>query len=192
MTLPSDSPEAALDGFRQDRTYLGADHRRNERRTWIVAGITVVALAAQLAGGFLFNSMALVAGGLHMAAHVAALLVAAFAYRLARRFANDARFSFGTGKLGYLAGFANAVVLAFTALMIVIESLHRTIAPEPVSYDEALWLAAGGLAVNLVCMLLLRPTHRHGEGDLNLTAVHLHLSADAAVSALAIASLAAG
>ena len=106
MTLPTAArprPDEALDAFRQDRIYLGADHARNERRTWIVAAICVLALAAQLAGGLVFNSMALIAGGLHMAAHVAALLVAASAYRLARHYASDARFSFGTGKLGYLA-----------------------------------------------------------------------------------------
>lgn len=193
QTAAARASEQGLDAFREDRVYLGADHGRNERRTWIVAGICLVALAAQLAGGLAFNSMALIAGGLHMAAHVAALGVAALAYRLARRYAADARFSFGTGKLGYLAGFANAVVLAFTALLIAVESLERLIAPEPVAYDEALWLAVGGFVVSLVCMLILRPAGRGPRtGDLNLSAVHLHLSADAAVSALAIAGLAAG
>lgn len=186
--------EESLDAFREDRVYLGADHRRNERRTWIVAGVTVVALAAQIAGGLMFNSMALIAGGLHNAAHVAALLVAALAYRLARRYAADPRFSFGTGKLGYLAGFANAVVLAFTALLIAAESVERLIAPEEVAYTEALWLAGAGLVLSVVCMLILKPAgHRHsGDGDLNLSAVHLHLSADAIVSGLAIAGLFAG
>lgn len=188
------APDDALDAFREDRVYLGADHRRNERRTWIVAGITVVALAAQIVGGLLFNSMALIAGGLHNAAHVAALLVAALAYRLARRYAADPRFSFGTGKLGYLAGFANAVVLAFTALLIAAESVERLIAPQEVAYTEALWLAAAGLVISIVCMLILKPAgHVHArDRDLNLSAVHLHLSADALVSALAIAGLFAG
>lgn len=187
-------PEETFDAFRQDRVYLGADHRRNERRTWIVAAITIVALALQLVGGLAFNSMALIAGGLHSAAHVAALVVAAIAYGLARRYATDPRFSFGTGKLGYLAGFANAVVLAFTALLIGAESLERLIAPEEVAYTEALWLAAAGLALSLVCMLILKPvgSPRRQDGDLNLSAVHLHLSADAIVSALAIAGLFAG
>ncbi|MET0295099.1 MAG: cation diffusion facilitator family transporter [Phenylobacterium sp.] len=185
-------PDTALDGFREDRTYLGADHRRNERRTWMVAGVCVLALAAQLAGGFAFNSMALIAGGLHMAAHVAALLVAAFAYRLARRYAADPRFAFGTGKLGYLAGFANAVALGFTAVLIGAESLERLIAPQPVAYGEALWLAVLGLVVSLVGMALLGGGHRRSEGDINISAVHLHLSADAAVGVLAIAGLAGG
>lgn len=188
------APEDALDGFRNDRVYLGADHRRNERRTWIVAAITVLALAAQLVGGLVFNSMALIAGALHSAAHVAALVVAALAYGLARRYAADPRFSFGTGKLGYLAGFANAVVLAFTALLIGAESIERLIAPEEVAYTQALWLAVAGLALSIVCMLILKPAGRRRgtEGDLNLSAVHLHLSADAIVSALAIGGLLAG
>src|SRR4051794_3617131 len=108
MTAADPSPPTAtrapLDAFREDRTYLGADHRRNERRTWLVTGICAVTLAAQVAGGLAFHSMALTASGLHMAAHVAALLVAAGAYALARRHAEDPRFAFETGKLGYLAG----------------------------------------------------------------------------------------
>src|SRR4051812_32901621 len=90
-----------LDAFRQDRTYLGADHARNERRTWIVTAICAATLIAQIAGGVVFHSMALTASGLHMAAHVAALGTAAVAYALSRRWAADARFAFGTGKLGY-------------------------------------------------------------------------------------------
>lgn len=192
--IPTAPPPAdQLDGFRQDLVYLGADHARNERRTWIVAAICAVMLAAQVAGGLIFNSMALIAGGLHMAAHVAALLVAAFAYVMARRYASDRRFSFGTGKLGYLAGFANAVVLAATALVIVVESVERVVSPQHVHYGEALWLAIAGLAVNLVCMWLLKPAPGHAhDGDLNLSAAHLHIAADSAVSVLAIVALAVG
>ena len=179
-----------LDAFRGDRTYLGADHRRNERRTWIVTAICAVTLAAQVAGGLVFHSMALTASGLHMAAHVAALLVAAGAYALARRHAQNPRFAFGTGKLGYLAGFANAVVLGMTAVLIGVESVQRLLAPEAVDYDSALPLAVAGLAVTLVCVWLLRP--RGKNHDLNLSAAHLHLSADALVGVLAIAGLAAG
>ncbi len=184
-----------MDGFRADRVYLGADHAHNERRTWIVAGICVLTLAAQLVGGFIFNSMALIANGLHMGAHVAALVVAAGAYRLARKFADDPRFSFGTGKLGYLAGFANAAVLAVSAVMIAIESGHRLLEPAPVAYDGALPLAGAALAINLICVWLLRPIHKHAhdrDGDLNLSAAHLHLAGDAVVSALAIAGLGLG
>jgi cation diffusion facilitator family transporter len=184
-----------MDGFRADRVYLGADHAHNERRTWIVAAICVLTLAAQLVGGLIFNSMALIANGLHMGAHVAALVVAAAAYRLARKFADDPRFSFGTGKLGYLAGFANAAVLAVSAVLIAIESGHRLLAPAPVAYDGALPLAGAALVVNLICVWLLRPIHQHAhdrDGDLNLSAAHLHLAGDAVVSGLAIAGLGLG
>lgn len=194
-TAPPAREPRELDAFRENRTYLGADHRRNERRTWIVAGICVITLVALLAGGALFRSMALTASGLHMAAHVAALLTAAGAYWLARRMAGDARFAFGAGKVGYLAGFANAVVLAITAVTIAVESVHRLIAPETVDYHSALPLAGAGLVVTLVCVWLLRPEtkHRHDhDGDLNLSAAHLHLSADAIISVLSIAGLAAG
>lgn len=184
-----------MDDFRGDRVYLGADHARNERRTWLVAAICVATLAAQIGGGLIFNSMALIANGVHMAAHVAALVVAAAAYRMARRYAQDPRFSFGTGKLGYLAGFANAAVLAVSAVLVAVESGHRVLSPSPVAYDGALVLAGAALAVNLVCMWLLRPAHSHAhdrDGDLNLSAAHLHLAGDAAVSALAIAGLGLG
>ena len=190
-------PPRPLDAFRQDRTYLGADHARNERRTWIVAGVCAVTLAAQLAGGRLFHSMALTASGLHMAAHVAVLATAAGAYWLARRLAGDPRFAFGAGKVGYLAGFANAVVLAVTAVTIALESIERLFQPEAVDYGSAIPLAIGGLAVTLVCVWLLRPAqaaegrHDH-DGDLNLSAAHLHLSADAIISMLTILGLLAG
>lgn len=195
--LTSAPPARELDAFRENRTYLGADHRRNERRTWIVTGICVVMLVALLAGGMLFRSMALTASGLHMAAHVAALLTAAGAYWLARRMAGDARFAFGAGKVGYLAGFANAVVLAITAVTIAAESAHRLIDPEAVDYHSAIPLAGAGLAVTLLCVWLLRPAgkradHHDHDGDLNLSAAHLHLSADAIISVLSIAGLAAG
>lgn len=187
-------PEA-LDAFREDRTYLGADHGRNERRTWIVAAICAATLAVQIAGGLAFGSIALTASGLHMAAHVAAMGVAAIAYALARRWAGDARFAFGTGKLGYLAGFANAVVLGVISVLIAVESVTRLIKPEAVDYDSALPLAFAGLGVTMVCVVLLRPGQRHlhdRDGDLNISAAHLHLTADAAVSVLTIAGLVAG
>ncbi len=182
--------EGQLDAFRTSRAYLGADHRRNERRTWIVTAVCALTLIAQTGGGLMFHSMALTASGLHMAAHVAALLVAAGAYALARRHAHDPRFAFGTGKLGYLAGFANAVVLGMTAVLIAVESGKRLLTPEAVDYDAALALAVAGLAVTLVCVGLLKP--RAKNADLNLSAAHLHLSADALVGVLAIAGLAAG
>ncbi|WP_293679283.1 CDF family Co(II)/Ni(II) efflux transporter DmeF [uncultured Phenylobacterium sp.] len=200
--MTSDAPDTtdgapALDAFRADRVYLGADHRRNERRTWIVTGICAATLAALVAGGAATRSLALIASGLHMAAHVAALLVASAAYAMARRHAGNPAFSFGTGKLGYLAGFTNAVVLAVTAVLIGVESIIRLLNPEPVDYTNALPIAAAGLVVNLVCIWLLRPTgaaaaRNDPQGDLNLSAAHLHLSADAIVSIFALAAILAG
>ncbi|WP_293375588.1 cation diffusion facilitator family transporter [Phenylobacterium sp. SCN 70-31] len=191
-----------LDTFRDDRTYqgrtyLGADHRRNERRTWLVTGICAATLAGLVAGGLITQSMALTAAGLHMGAHVAALLVAAAAYVLARRHADNPAFSFGTGKLGYLAGFANGVVLAVTAVLIGAESLDRLGNPHEVHFHGALPFAVGGLALTTLCMLLLRPTgeaaaRNDPQGDLNLSAVHLHLTADVAVGVLAVAAIFAG
>jgi cation diffusion facilitator family transporter len=193
---PRRAPPPALDGFRDDRLYLGADHGRNERRTWIVAAICAVTLVAQIVGGRLFHSMALTASGLHMAAHVAVLLTAAGAYWLARRLAGDPRFAFGAGKVGYLAGFANAVVLALTAVTIAVESIQRLFKPEPVDYGSAIPLAGAGLVVTLLCVWLLKPTRAAGshdhDADLNLSAAHLHLSADAIISVSTIAGLAAG
>jgi cation diffusion facilitator family transporter len=191
MTHTPTCAHSALDGYQADRAYLGADHSRNERRTRIVMGICIVTLIAQVAGGLVFRSMALTASGLHMAAHVAALLVASGAYTLARRHAASPRFAFGTGKIGYLAGFANAVVLGITAVLIAVESVQRLFTPETVDYASALPLAAGGLVVTLVCVWLLKPTE-HGRHDLNISAAHLHLSADAMVGVLAIAGLFAG
>lgn len=194
---PLEPARPALDAFREDRTYLGADHRRNERRTWLVTAICAVTLVGLVAGGLAFRSIALTASGVHMGAHVAALVVASGAYALARRHADNPRFAFGTGKLGYLAGFANAVVLAMTAVLIAVESAKLLLAPEPADYASAFPIAAAGLAVNLVCVWLLRPTgaaaHRHDDqGDLNLSAAHLHLLADASVSLLAMLAMLAG
>ena len=188
---------APLDAFRENRTYLGADHRRNERRTWIVTAICSATLVALVVGGATTGSIALTASGLHMGAHVMSLLVASAAYGLARRHAGNPAFSFGTGKLGYLAGFTNALVLMATAAMIAFESAARLMHPAEVHFSDALPIAAGGLVVNLICIALLRPTgvaaaRNDPQGDLNLSAAHLHLTADALVSVLALAALMAG
>lgn len=192
---PTRPPQAGLDAYRADPAYLGAylgaDHVRNEGRTWIVAAICAVTLAAQLAGGLVFRSMALTAAGLHMAAHLAAMVVAAAAYALARRHAGSARFTFGTGKLGDLAGFANAVVLGMTAILIAVESVQRLLKPEVVDYGSALPLAVAGLGVTLVCVWLLKPRAQAAH-DFNISAAHLHLTADALVGGLVIAGLLAG
>jgi cation diffusion facilitator family transporter len=197
MTASPTTDPAPLDAFRADRTYLGADHRRNERRTWLVTAICVGTLATLVAGGVITDSMALIGAGLHMAAHVVSLVVAAAAYALARRHATNPAFSFGTGKVGYLAGFANALVLAATAGLIAWESVGRILDPHAVHYHAAVPIALGGLVVTVICAWLLRPTGadaaRHDpDGDLNISAAHLHLTADAAVGVLALAAVFAG
>jgi cation diffusion facilitator family transporter len=150
--------------------FLGEGHEQNERRTWIVIGLCSVMMIAEIVGGILFGSIALVADGLHMSTHASALLLAALAYSFARRYADDQRFSFGTGKLGDLAGFTSAIVLAMIALLIGYEAVSRLIWPVPISFDEAIPIAFLGLAVNVASVLLLSGgghghTHRHDHSD---------------------------
>lgn len=193
--------------------FLGEDHHRNERRTWAVITITAAMMAVEIVAGTIYGSMALVADGWHMATHAAALLIAALAYRLARRRAEDRRFTFGTGKLGDLAGFGSAVILALIALLIGWECLKRLVDPVPISFGQAIAVAVIGLIVNLGCAWLLRDGHghhhhghghdhdhdhdhghHHGHGarDNNLRAAYLHVLADALTSVLAIVALVLG
>jgi cation diffusion facilitator family transporter len=145
--------------------FLGEGHERNERRTWMVIALCSVMMVAEIVGGLLFGSIALVADGLHMSTHASALLLAALAYSYARRHANDARFTFGTGKLGDLAGFSSAIVLAMIALLIGYEALTRFIWPVPINFNEAIPIAVAGLAVNVASVLLLSGGgHDHGHG----------------------------
>src|SRR5215472_4824114 len=108
-----------------DHVFLGAGHERNERRTWMVIALCSFMMIAEIVGGLLFGSIALVADGLHMSTHASALLLAALAYRYARRHAEDRRFTFGTGKLGDLAGFTSAIVLAMIAVLIGYQAVSR-------------------------------------------------------------------
>ena len=144
--------------------FLGEGHDENERRTWAVIALCAVMMVAEIVGGLLFGSIALVADGLHMSTHAGALLLAALAYRYARRHADDPRFSFGTGKFGDLAGFSSAIVLLMIAVLIGYEAVARLIAPVPISFNEAIPIAALGLIVNIVSALLLSGgDHDHGH-----------------------------
>ena len=145
--------------------FLGAAHERNERRTWSVIVLCGFMMVAEIAGGLLFGSIALIADGLHMSTHASALLLSALAYRYARRHADDDRFSFGTGKLGDLAGFTSAIVLAMIALLIGYEALTRCIWPVPISFNEAIPIAVLGLIVNVASVLLLGGGHEHFHGQ---------------------------
>jgi cation diffusion facilitator family transporter len=148
-----------------NHVFLGEGHEQNERRTWMVIALCSFMMVAEIIGGLLFGSIALVADGLHMSTHASALLLAALAYSYARRHADDARFSFGTGKLGDLAGFSSAIVLAMIALLIGYEALTRFIWPVPISFNEAIPIAVLGLIVNVTSVLLLSGGgHHHDHG----------------------------
>jgi cation diffusion facilitator family transporter len=186
----------SLDGFTHPHVYLGRHHAANERRTLLVVVLTAAMMIAEIGGGVIFGSMALIADGLHMSTHAAALGIAALAYVYARRYANDPRLAFGTGKFGDLAAFASGLALALVALLIAYESITRLIHPRGIAYDEALAIAVLGLSVNLASAWLLRDTdhhnhhdHRHDDADHNLRAAYVHVLADAAISLLAIGGL---
>ena len=147
-----------------DHIFLGEGHEQNERRTWMVIALCSFMMVVEIIGGLLFGSIALVADGLHMSTHASALLLAAVAYRYARRHASDSRFTFGTGKLGDLAGFSSAIVLAMIALLIGYEALTRFIWPVPISFNEAIPIAVLGLIVNVASVLLLGGGHEHFHG----------------------------
>ena len=155
--------------------FLGTGHDKNERRTWMVIALCSLMMVAEIVGGLLFGSIALVADGLHMSTHASALLLAALAYRYARRHAEDERFSFGTGKLGDLAGFTSAVVLALIALLIAYEAVTRFIWPVPIHFNEAIPIAALGLVVNVASVLLLSGGHAHDPSHAHAGPVgHVH------------------
>lgn len=173
---------------------FGRVDNESERRTAVVVWLTAVTMIVEIAAGFLYGSMALLADGWHMGTHVAALAIAIFAYRYARKHAADARFTFGTGKVGVLGAFASAVVLAIVAVLMVMESIHRLVDRPAISFNQALLVAFIGLFVNLFSALILRARHNHGHHghDHNLRAAYLHVIADAMTSVLAIAALFAG
>ncbi|WP_246104784.1 CDF family Co(II)/Ni(II) efflux transporter DmeF [Sphingomonas xanthus] len=189
-----------IDTERHNHDFLGANHGRNARRVGIAIGLSFFIMIAEIVAGQILGSMALLADGMHMATHVGAFAIAAAAYSFARKYRTHPRFTFGTGKLGDLAAFGSAVVLAFMAVLIAWESAGRFSSPDPVRYDEAIIIAVIGLAANIVTAILLQGEgsghhHHHGaEGhhhDHNHRAAFLHVVADALTSVLAIAGLAA-
>ncbi len=179
--------------------FLGQRHERNERRTWVVVLVTAAMMVAEIVGGTVFGSMALLADGWHMSTHAGALAIAALAYRYARRHSDDPRFAFGTGKLGDLAGFTSAVILGVIALAIGYESALRLYAPVTIHFAEAIPIAVVGLAVNLASVWLLGDDHDHDHDhghahhrhDHNMRAAYWHVMADALTSVLAISGLVA-
>jgi cation diffusion facilitator family transporter len=180
-----------------DHVYLGAGHDRAEARTRLVVYLTAAFMIVETAAGLIFGSMALLADGVHMATHVGALGLAAWAYWMARRHARNRQFSFGSGKFGDLAGFASALVLGIISLGIAAESAMRFFVPVPIHYAEAMVVGALGLAVNIISAVVLAddeqdaddPGHHH---DYNLRAAYVHVLADTATSLMALLALAAG
>src|SRR5579863_5741008 len=144
--------------------FLGPDHEQAERRTWAVIILCLIMMVAEITGGALFGSLALIADGLHMSTHAGALLLAALAYTFARRYAADANFTFGTGKFGDLAGYSSAIVLAMIALLIAYEAITRFFDPVPIAFNEAIPIAALGLLVNIASAWLLAGGHHHDHG----------------------------
>ena len=179
------------------------DFASAERRTRIVIAITAGMMILEIIVGFTSNSMALLADGWHMGTHVTAFFISAVAYYFSRRHSSDPLHSFGTAKIGVLGGFASAVVLAVVALLMAVESVHRLFEPLFIRFNDAIGIATLGLAVNVVCAIVLtigHGHHHHGHvhnnnnqhGDLNLRAAYLHVLADAFTSVTAIGALTAG
>lgn len=195
-----------------EHVFLASNHDENARRTLIVVLLTAVMMVGEIIAGVLTGSMALLADGIHMLTHAGALGVAAVAYAYARRHARDPRYSFGTGKVGDLAGFASALVLGLFAVGIAAESVRRLFEPSVVLFGEAAIVAVIGLVVNIVSALLLSGGHHHSHhhhgdhdhghdhhghgdahgGDNNLRSAYLHVLADALTSVLAIVALISG
>jgi len=169
-------------------------HEHGERRVYMVLALTVVTMVVEILAGFVFNSMALTADGWHMGTHAAAFGITLFAYRYARKNANNPRFSFGTGKVGVLGGFASAIALGLVALLMAGESVHRLVEPRDIRFNEAIVVAVVGLLVNVVSALLLKENHHHGHDhrDHNLKAAYFHVLADALTSIAAIVALVFG
>jgi cation diffusion facilitator family transporter len=164
-----------IDSATHNHTFLGEGHEKNERRTWLVIWLCGFMMVAEIVGGLLFGSIALVADGLHMSTHAGALLLAALAYTYARKRAGDPNFTFGTGKFGDLAGFTSAIVLAMIALLIAYESVSRLFAPVTIHFAEAIPIACLGLAVNIASAWLLSGSeHHHGRSHRHAHVGHDH------------------
>lgn len=176
-------------------------NEKGERRTHYVLMLTAVTMVVEIIAGSVYGSMALLADGWHMSTHVVAFLIAIFAYRYARKHENNPAYSFGTGKVNVLGGFASAIALVIVALVMLVESLHRIIDPQIIHFNEAIIVAGIGLLINVASAFILKDddhghTHHHDDShhhhDHNLRAAYLHVLADAMTSLLAMAALVSG
>lgn len=199
-----------LEKWQHSHDFL-VNQERAEQKTTLVMVLTAITMVAEIVAGSIFGSMALLADGWHMATHVGAFGITIFAYRYARRHATDPRYTFGTGKVSMLGGFASAIALGVVAFIMAFESVERLIQPGAIQFNEAIWVALIGLLVNLVSALLLQDHHghshshhdhhdhdhdhhheHHAHSDPNLRAAYVHVLADALTSILAIAALFTG
>ena len=170
---------------------------KGEKRTLYVLILTAITMFVEIFAGSYYGSMALLADGWHMGTHVAAFMIAIFAYRYARKHAHNPQYTFGTGKVNVLGGFASAIALSVVALVMLIESIQRIIEPHTIHFNEAIAVACLGLVVNIVSAFLLKDDHHHDHGhhhhhDHNLKAAYMHVLADALTSLLAILALLSG
>ena len=182
-----------------------------QKRILIATILTAIMMLLEVIGGWIFNSMALLADGWHMSSHMLALGLAYFAYRAARHYAKDSRFCFGTWKIEILAGYSSAILLMVVAVFMAVQSVIRIINPIEIHYNEAIPIAILGLMINLICAWLLHDgdhhhhhhhhhsheySHNHAQEndhhDLNQKAAFLHVVADAVTSVFAIVALIAG
>lgn len=194
-----------LEQWQHSHDFAG-DSGGAEKSALKVLALTAVMMVVEIVAGIGFGSMALLADGWHMGTHVAAFGITLFAYRYARTHANDPRYSFGTGKVSVLGGFASAVALAVVALVMAAESIMLMFEPRTILFNQAIIVAIVGLAVNVASGFMLsghhanEHHHQHDSGmhghahhhDHNLRAAYLHVVADAMTSVLAIAALLAG
>ena len=178
---------------------FGIDVKNKQNKVKFVFWLTTVVMVLEIAAGTLSGSMALLADGWHMGTHSAAFLITIFAYSYAKKHAENKRFSFGTGKVNYLGGFASAVALAIVALMMALESIHRLLDPQTIFFNEAIAVAIIGLIVNIVSVFVLHDghhhhdeTHGHHHHDHNMKAAYFHVLADTLTSLLAIIALVTG
>ena len=181
---------------------FGVDNKHRENKVWIVFWLTTIIMLLEITAGYWSGSMALLADGWHMGTHSAAFAIAIFAYWYAKKHTRNKEFSFGTGKVTYLGGFASAVALAIVAFLMVIESVLRLIEPQAIHFNEAIIVAFIGLAVNVISVFVLHDDHHHHshdhehkhdhDHDHNLKAAYFHVLADTLTSVLAIVALFAG
>ncbi len=183
---------------------FGIDSEKNTSKVKIVFWLTTVIMILEIGAGTWSGSMALLADGWHMGTHSAAFLITIFAYSYAKKHSNNKSFSFGTGKVNYLGGFASAIALAIVAIMMVLESMQRLVEPHNIQFNEAIIVAFIGLVVNVISAFILKDDHHHHHHhneessnnhhhhDHNMKAAYLHVLADTLTSVLAIIALLVG